>query len=116
MFRSKLVYRVKGRDIIKVTLDNGKTQPFYKSTGRNSRMEGVWLPFNGILTAMGRVVWFDKRGYRVPEDKEATIDRYGNELLKEISNKLAQINIPEGTEEEDINEITEINRWLGYLK
>jgi hypothetical protein len=53
---SEEVYRVKDRDIIKVTLPDGTVQPFYKSSGRNSGMKGTWLSFDGIRTiALGLV-------------------------------------------------------------
>jgi hypothetical protein len=104
----KEVLKIKGRDIIKVTVDNKFVQPFYRSTGRNSKKPNEWLPFDGVM-AYGEIpIWMDKDKYANKENPE--LNRYGTEQLKEISKKLGQLDIPQGTEALP----SEINIWLGY--
>lgn len=82
-----------------------KGQPMYRSTGRNSGMPGIWLPFDGILF---NGTWFNKTAYCRPivADK---FHRFGNQELKELGEDLGKINIPEGVE----TSWEEINTFLG---
>ncbi len=68
--------------------------PFYRSSGRNSGLPDVWLPFRGID---GHKRWFNK-GYRLPLELQAvwesassrkTNGRYGHPIYKIISRFLA---------------------------
>lgn len=95
------ILRFSGRDIIRVELDDGSIQPFYRSTGKNSGMKDEWLPFNGISLYFG--LWFDKNGYI-----EGDWYRYGSEELFRISKKLAELNIGPG----EIKTPYEINLFL----
>src|SRR5688572_27938273 len=106
----KGVLRIKDRDIIRVRLSDGKLQPFYKSSGRNSGMKGRWLPFDGVLCFEGRPLWFDKGRFASPSFTR--LHRFGTQELKDISDKLGQMDIPEGEE----TDCLEINNWLGYKR
>lgn len=99
--------RFKDRDIIKV-YKGDKVQPFYRSTGRNSGKEGTWFPFDGLEIFP---LWFDKRKFvwkpgknDVPEH----LHRYGTDEFKAISDRLGEMNLPEGIE----MELEEVVRWL----
>jgi hypothetical protein len=100
---SKEIKRFGGRDIIYVNL-KAYRQPFYRSTGCNSGMPGVWLPFDGIGFKYG--LWFDKTIYCRPYSE---IHRYGNQELWDISKKLSLLQIPEG----ERTDPEQINIWLG---
>lgn len=102
------VYRCANRDIIKVLLDNGTFQPFYKSSGKNSGKKDEWLPFDGILCHEEFPLWFHKSRYKNKENPE--YHRYGTPELKDVSEKLGDMEIREGTEAT----CSEINAWLGY--
>ena len=106
---SDKVLRLNDRDIIKVEIRPDYTQAFYKSSGRNSGKAGEWLPLSGIVHYEDHVIWFDKHAFVKPQVPEE-LHRYGTEELKEISKKLAQINIPKGKEAK----ASEINKWLHY--
>jgi hypothetical protein len=55
-------------------------QPFYRSSGRNSRKPGAWLPFDGIVPFPDP--WFDKSRF-CPDALEGTpLWRYGTEDYK----------------------------------
>ena len=100
------------RDIIRVRLENGELQPFYKSTGVNSKRPGVWLPFDSIsLFSHFRKSRYS-HGIDADGDKLNTdhpLHRYGSEELKAISEALADIEIPDGFELEGP---PYVNLWL----
>ena len=82
--------RFRDRDVVAYDLD-GVKQPFYRSTGRNSGMPGVWLPFEGWAPPhpLAPKGWFIKYKTR----------RYGrlrNEACQAVSEALGEMNIPEG--------------------
>ncbi len=83
--------RYSDRDILKVKLLNGEIQPFYRSSGRNSGMPGVWLPFDGI--AIIPYLWFDKERFCHKDLREKGLDRYGTLELKQISKILGELQI-----------------------
>jgi len=101
IFTSPKVKRFGGRDIIWVEKGDLR-QGFYRSTGRNSRMPDVWLPFDGVGWIFN--YWFDKQ--RFCENCELV--RYGNSELKEISDYLATLDIPKG----EVTKPYEINEFL----
>lgn len=83
-----------GRDIVAVILPNGTRQPFYRSTGQNSKMPGKWLPFDGIAK---QGAWFHKSrfcAWPVPN----RLHRLGTDELAEVSIALGNIPILEATE------------------
>ncbi|KKK84199.1 hypothetical protein LCGC14_2785750 [marine sediment metagenome] len=70
-------------------------QPFYRSSGKNSGLPDVWLPFRGID---GIKKWFNK-GYRKPLESqplweairtESKDGRWGHPIYKVISDFLAE--------------------------
>lgn len=98
---SPTIKRFGGRDII--WIEKGcLRQGFYRSTGKNSGMAGVWLPFDGVSWIFN--YWFDKN--RFCENCELV--RYGNSELKEISDYLGTLDIPKG----EITKPYEINEFL----
>ena len=106
---SESVYNFASRDIVLVYIhfDTGDyMQPMYLSTGRNSGMPNTWLPFDGIAYNGS---WFDKTNYVTPQ-VPSEFHRFGNQLLKNISESMRTMEIPSG---EDENYQT-INRFLGY--
>ncbi len=114
-----IVYRVKGRDIIKVQVREGYVQPFYRSTGRNSSMPGQWLPFSGVVyvpsfegNGIEIPIWLDKAKFsdRLENGLYGELHRYGTQELKEVSKILGMMNIPEGVETKP----SIVNEWLGY--
>lgn len=88
--------RFHSRDIIIVN-----NQPFYRSSGHNSGLPGIWLPFDGI--SFQNSLWFSKNRYLQP------IHRFGTQELKNISDWLSTIDIPEG---KTIIKPQEVNLWI----
>lgn len=76
----------------------------YRSSGHNSGMPGVWLPFDGIAR---QGTWFDKTAYCFPV---SDIHRFGTQELKDLSDELGVINIPMGEEAS----YATINTFLKY--
>ena len=103
------VIRYKGRDIVMVLVDK-KRQPFYKSTGRNSHKPDTWLPFDGVMYPES-IEWFDKQAYG--RGREHPLHRYGTEELKQVSDALAGMEIPQGTE---VKSGMDVNFFLGVLE
>lgn len=106
------VLRLKDRDIVKVQIAQNFAQGFYRSTGRNSGMEGTWLPVEGIIHYEEHPVWFVKDKYRVVDENGNRLElhRYGTQELKDVSEILGKMNIATGTEAKP----SEINEWLCY--
>ena len=77
---SDSIYKFASRDIILVSLKNEVLQPMYCSSGRNSGMPGIWLPFDGINYNGS---WFDKTQYCTPI-AEPEFHRFGNQELKDL--------------------------------
>jgi hypothetical protein len=90
------VIRFARRDIIKVRLSDGTVQPFYRSSGTNSKKGGEWLPFDGVVPEMGN--WFNKERFTSGEmaDPSHPLHRYGTQENKAISAELGKRNIPQG--------------------
>ena len=82
------------RTIVRVFID-GVAQLFYRSSGANSGRPGVFFPFDGLIMAGDVPVWFNKRRF-VLEDEGHPLDRYGTQEMKDISDALALLNIPQG--------------------
>jgi len=102
------IYRYKNRDVVLIQ-DGDTNQPFYRSTGRNSGMEGIWFPFNGIARIVDRP-WFVKDDIIVMgEDNKLEVSRFGCERFKEISEWLGGLDLDTGVEGTEI----EINGFLG---
>ena len=95
-----------GRDMVVVDVPNHGPQAFYRSTGKNSRKPGEWLPFDGISPIRGG--WFDKSRFTGNELSEDMM-RYGTPELKEMSERLTSMDIPEG---QVIASQRDINAWL----
>lgn len=107
----KKVLRIENKDVIKVLLDYGKYQGFYRNTNVNMLTPGVWFPFDGIKT-FGNTIWFDK--FKYIKDKSIfsvpdKLHRYGTHEYKDISNYLSTLEIQEGKE----STYQEINSWIG---
>ena len=102
--------RFEGRDVIVWTMPEGNVQPFYRSTGRNSGMPGIWLPFDGLTMI------FEKRRFcRHPNGDriEGALHRYGQQKYKDASEAIEKLDLPEaevvsGTE---LNEFLERQGW-----
>lgn len=88
-----------GRDIVRVVFDDGTMQPFYRSSGRNSKQAGKWFPFDGLWPFPYPIRgWFikDRFGH----------DRLGNsDFYSSISDALG-VMLPQAT-------LEEVNEWLG---
>jgi hypothetical protein len=95
-----------GRDMVVVDVPNHGPQAFYRSTGKNSRKPGEWLPFDGISPIRGG--WFDKSRFTGDELSEDMM-RYGTPELKAMSERLTSMDIPEG---QVIASQRDINAWL----
>jgi len=80
------IIEFKDRKVILWTMPDGEKQPFYLSTGRNSRRSGTWFPFDGYIEPHGRG-WFNK--YRfcndiVPEE----LHRFGKRKYQKVSKQI----------------------------
>ena len=95
------------RDIIQVRTTEG-WQPFYRSTGNNSRMPGRWLPFDGIFRDSHAKPWFDKARFC----PEGDLERFGTLALKDLSDQLSKEEIPTLRPKS----VWDINEALGYTK
>lgn len=97
-----------GRVVIKMTFPYGKVQPFYKSTGRHSKMPDVWLPFDGADIYRN---WFVKDRYIVKDEygNNLPLHRFGSELIKEISDFLSVIDTSSA---KVVEYIIEVNHYL----
>lgn len=106
----KKVLRIDNRDVIKVLLDYGKYQGFYRNTNPNMLDPNIWYPFDGILT-FGSTIWFDKFKY-IKDDsifnRHNKLHKYGTYEYKDISTYLSNVEIPNGRESTYI----EINNWI----
>jgi hypothetical protein len=100
------ILRFAGRDIVKTELA-GASQGFYRSTGRNSQMPMVWLPFDRLYESG----WFDKSVYADYDlnNNKTPLHRFGTHLNRGVSRILGMMNIPEGNE----SNIEEVNKFLG---
>lgn len=115
--KEKLVYNRKilnfaSRDVTVIKIGNLK-QGFYRSSGKNSDMPGVWLPFDGVGFHPGSGLWFDKKRFAT-KDK---LHRFGTQQLKDISQELTNMNIPSGEvvdadESQRINAARKINYYI----
>jgi hypothetical protein len=97
------------RDIIAVAVA-GRTQGFYRSSGRNSKREGCWLPFDGITLQIGYNAWFDKNQYCRGLEADARLFRYGTEELLAVSDALGDLEIPSL----EVVSPSVVNARLGY--
>lgn len=97
-----------GRVVIKLIFNDGKIQPFYKSTGTASGMPGTWFPFDG---AEPSYLWFRKDRYKVKNDKNENLPlhRYGSGRLKELSDWLAVLDTTKACK---VDTLTEVNLYL----
>ena len=97
-----------GRDMVVVDVPNHGPQAFYRSTGKNSGKPGEWLPFDGMSQMPAFPGWFDKARFTGSELSDDMM-RYGTPELKEMSERLTSMNIPEG---QVIRNQRDINTWL----
>lgn len=107
------VKRYAGRDIVRVMLDDGTVQPFYRSSGRNSGRPGVWFPFDGLWPYCYPLQgWFNKKRYHRGYHP---MDRLGTSFYKSISDALFIMNKDIEGEEVIRNRagLDSINEWLG---
>lgn len=111
------VMRYEGRDIVRVEMPGPSLggqhghrlpwQPFYRSSGRNSRRPGLWLPFDGIAP-LPDGPWFDKSRF-CKLGRANPLYRYGTEDYKTAGAMLDALTIEPAPETDDIHAI---NRWL----
>ena len=104
--------RFNDHDIVLVEMADGVQQPFYRSTGRNSRMPGRWFPFDGIMPTGPSKNWFIKDMFAegIFGDRANPLYRYGGRPeLKEIGDQLGQASIPKGRE---IADNVDVNKFL----
>ncbi len=94
------------RSIIVVKVGDTR-QPFYRSTGNNSGQPGRWFPFDGITLRYGYWLWFEKSNYIV--DICHRLDRFGTTELKNISDELEKLSIPEG---DCTSDAFYVNTWI----
>lgn len=86
------IVEFRGRAILAVRLPGGKTQPFYKRTGKGTLIleketgaqAGDWVPFDG-LTSWG---WFKKEAYCNHETVSPELRRFGTPEYKAVSDWL----------------------------
>lgn len=111
------VMRYQERDIVRVEMPGPPMspsmvplphQPFYRSSGRNSRRPGTWVPFDGILPLPN--VWFDKSRFCRRTMKGTPLYRYGTLEYKAAGMMLDMLDIEPAQETTDVDAI---NRWLG---
>ena len=98
-------FRYAGRDVIIVNTAEGRVA-FYRSSGANSGMRGTWLPFEG--EAGQRMLKF---GENFPEGHR--LHRYGTEEMRNVSNRLGEMDIPRGAIEVEWG--AHLNRTLADL-
>jgi hypothetical protein len=105
------VIRYKGRDIVRVTMPDGTTvQPFYRSTGNNSRRAGAWLPFDGVgRDAQGELFLKERFSSGAMEDPAHPLHRLGSDEMKAVSERLGASDIKPGRE---VATPDEVNAWL----
>ena len=104
------ILRSEGRDVIVVETSEGPVG-FYRSTGENSGKPGEWFPFDGVIDRKATKPWFDKMrndwdyrqggGNELPDSRvlpnaPKSLHRYGTQELYDVSQKLRQMNLPEG--------------------
>lgn len=96
------------RVVLKITMPDGKIQPFYLSTGRHSGRQGVWFPFDG---GNSLAKWFVKSRYSVRDDEgnELPLHRFGSERLREISDFLSVLDVSSAKE---VQTLEEVNQYL----
>ena len=99
------------RPMIVVRVPGWGIQAFYKSTGRNSGMPDQWLPFDGIMQIPAFRGWVDKQRFTsgLFKDADHPLHRFGDQKLKDMSERLSQMDIPEGMY---VAEHKDINAWL----
>lgn len=104
------VYRFRGRDVAVVTLPDGTAQPFYRSSGRNSKQPGRWFPFDGVKRVPDGL-WFDKERFVSGgmEDASHPLHRFGSDEMRAVSDELARLDLPAGRA---VAEPAELNRLL----
>ena len=95
------IIRYQNRDVIVVRMPNNTRQGFYKSSGRNSGMKDTWFPFDGWMPCYPHG-WFIKDNYC---QIQGDLHRYGTQELKNVSDYLATLEIPQG-------KVTEDGRWI----
>jgi len=80
------------RPFVLVRKADGSLQPFYRSTGANSGMEGRWLPFDGfggVVNNRFEPGWYRKNRFGQGEFAEGTpLHRFGSEENKALSDLL----------------------------
>jgi len=102
------------RAITVETLPDGTRQAFYQSSGRNSKMPKTWLPFDGFAppSPWSPCGWFDKARFVCKYhscDIPPELNRYGTELLKDISRRMAKRKI---NNLRDVTDPAEVNRFI----
>jgi hypothetical protein len=103
--------RYKGRDIIRVPLSDGTIQPFYRSTGNNSKRAGEWFPFDGVgADEQGELLLKSRFASGAMEDTVHLLHRFGSEEMKAVSERLGAADIKPGGE---VATPDEVNKWLG---
>lgn len=105
------VVRYAGRDVIKVVMPDGTMQPFYRSSGINSKQPGQWFPFDGVMPG---VKWFNKARFTEGDAYETDhpLHRFGTPEYRAMADALAQENIPAGREI-DFDTPKAVNDFLG---
>lgn len=101
------------RDMVVVTLPDGKLQPFYRRTGTGGASaggaKGNWVPFDSITYNQG--IWMDKTRFTARTFEGTPLHRYGADTLKQIGNWLD--NATTGVKPGNIsNDPFVINGWL----
>ena len=61
---TKLLGSDGGRQVVEVSLPNGETQKFYKSTGLGKKVDSKdrWIPIDGSQTKPNNLEWYNKGG------------------------------------------------------
>jgi len=104
------------RDMVVVTLPDGKLQPFYQRTGTGGASsggaKGNWVPIDGLtynLQIQG--VWFNKARFTGKAFSGTPLERYGSDTLKQIGTWLD--NATKGVKPGNItNDPFIMNGWL----
>jgi hypothetical protein len=101
------------RTIVKLIID-GAPQLFYRSSGKNSGAPGVFFPFDGIVMVDNFPVWFNKRRFTCDPNEAwnkypfGMLYRFGTQQMKDISDALHLINLPEGVPTSDGNRVNRL--------
>lgn len=101
----------RGRVVVVVELQDGRKQPFYKSTGHCSAHPGTWFPFNGVTFPSG-LEWFDKKGFYEDTPRTDPLHRFGIQLWKDVSDEMAELEMLEAMSEGEARSGKEVNEFL----